>query len=198
MKMELEIRKEKETPLLSRKRVTAWASYQGSTPSRVKLRSEMAKELKVKPELVILRHIYTRYGEQRCKIIAHVYKDEKTMVQLEGEQLVKKHQAPEKPAKEEKAEEKPAEAAKEEKAEEKPAEAAKEEKAEEKPAEPAKEKKAEDKPAEAAKEEKAEEKPAEPAKEEKAEDKPAEPAKEEKAEAAKEDEPAEKSDKKAE
>ncbi len=183
--MEIEIVKEIETPLLSRKRVTAWATFQGPTPSRVQILKEAAKVLKTDEGLISIRHIYTRFGHERVKLIIHVYNDQNTMVMLEGKGLADKHkqkkqvdvktgagtEKKEAEFKEEKAEKKPK--AKEEKAEEKPE--AKEEKAEKKPE--AKEEK-EEKPE--TKEEKAEAK-AEGKKEAKPkEEYPAKPAEEKK------------------
>ncbi len=89
----IEIVKEKETPLLSRKRVTAWVLKEGPTPSRPTIRKELAKKLKVKPELVSIRHIYSRFGKQESKVIAHIYSDEATLLRLEGKGLVEKHKS---------------------------------------------------------------------------------------------------------
>jgi len=100
--MNIEIVKEKETPLLGRKRFTMWADYQGSTPSRVKFCNEIANKLKVSKDLVVIRHIYTRFGEQRSKLLIHIYDDEKTMIELEGKNLVEKHKVEEKKAEEKK------------------------------------------------------------------------------------------------
>ena len=176
--MEIEIVKEKETPLVSRKRVTAWINHTGRTPSRVEILDGLSKKLKVKKELISIRHIYTRFGEQRVKLIIHVYNDKESLVKLEGEGLVKKHQGEvkaeekAKPAEDKKEEaEAPAEAKSEEKTEEKPKEDKKEEaKPEEKTEEEVEEKsdkKSEDKKEEAKPEEKAEEKPKEAEKKEK-------------------------------
>ena len=104
--MNIDIVKEKETPLLGRKRFTMWADYQGSTPSRVKFCNEIANKLKVSKNLVVIRHIYTRFGEQRSKLLIHVYDDEKTMIELEGKNLIDKHKVEEKKT-EEKKKEKP-------------------------------------------------------------------------------------------
>ncbi len=107
--MELEILKQKETPLLSRKRVSVMVSFNGPTPSRAKLRKEIASKLKESPEMVILRHIYTRFGKQKAKVIAHIYSDKKVMLKLEGKKLVEKHQPKESEKKEDAAEQKVAE-----------------------------------------------------------------------------------------
>ncbi len=145
--MDIEITKEKDRPLFSRKRITAWVYAEGATPNRTEICLALAKKIGAKPELVSIRHIYSRFGQNDTKVIAHVYKDRKTMERLESEGLLKKHklaEAKEKPAEEAK-EEKPAEETKEEKTEKKetkdkePAEEAKEEK----PAEETKEEKTE-------------------------------------------------------
>ena len=158
MKMEIEIVKEKETPLVSRKRVTAWINHTGRTPSRVEILSGLSKKLKVDKELISIRHIYTRFGEQRVKLIIHVYNDKDSLVKLEGEGLVKKHQGEVKP--EVKSEAKPADDKKDE------AKAADDKKAEAKPEEKAEEKPVDDKKDEAKPEVKGKEKPAEAEKKE--------------------------------
>ncbi len=89
--MEVQIDKEKETPLLSRKRVTAWVYYDGSTPSRNETLKEFAKKMKVKPEKVVIKHMYTRFGQQYLKLIANVYNDTETLKKLESENLIEKH-----------------------------------------------------------------------------------------------------------
>lgn len=89
--MMLEISKERETPLLSRKRVTLSLQYEGPTPPRLELRKEVAKKLKADEKLVVLKHIYTRFGSQKAKIIANVYSDEKAMKNIEEKYLLEKH-----------------------------------------------------------------------------------------------------------
>ena len=89
--MELKSISEKETPLLSRKRVEFLASYKGSTPSRKQLISEVSKKLNIKEENMIIRHIYTKYCLQMSKIIVHIYKDRKTLETIEDKYIVKKH-----------------------------------------------------------------------------------------------------------
>lgn len=89
--MEIQIDKEKETPLLSRKRVTAWVYYEGSTPSRNETLKEFAKKIKVKPENIVIKHMYTRFGQSHLKLIANVYKDTETLKRLESANLIEKH-----------------------------------------------------------------------------------------------------------
>ncbi|MFC1730496.1 30S ribosomal protein S24e [candidate division KSB1 bacterium] len=130
--MKLEIKKERDTPLLSRKRVTLMAEYEGATPSRLDVKKEVAKKVSAKENLVIIKHIYTRFGSQKSKIIAHVYSDEAEMKKLENDSLLVKHS----PKKKKEGEGAEAEAKPEApKAEEKKEEPKPEEKKEEAPAE---------------------------------------------------------------
>ncbi|MBT4417443.1 hypothetical protein HOC80_05065 [archaeon] len=157
--MKVELLKEKETPLLKRKRANFMVDFAGATPSGVLLREFLGKQLKVDKNLIAIRHIYQRYGLPRAKVIVHVYKDFETLKKLE--QLSKKALEEYVPKEAPKAEEKPAEVKKEEapkaevKVEEKPVEVKKEEKGEAKAETP---KKTEEKPVEAKKDGKEESK----------------------------------------
>lgn len=127
--MEIEISKEKDTPLLSRKRVTAWAYYEGATPSRKVVLKEFAKKVKADPKNTVIKHIYTRFGQTDMKIIANVYNDRQTLERLESKNMIEKNKVEEeKPAE---TEEKPTEKT-EEAAEEKPTKEAKTEETTEK------------------------------------------------------------------
>jgi len=157
--MKLEILKERETPLLSRKRISLMAVYEGPTPSRMKFLTEVAKLVDADPSLIIIKHVYTRFGRQKAKIIAHVYTDAKEMAKLEDEYLLKKHVKKEEKKSEDKVADAAAKdtAAKVEATEAQTTEPKAEEKKEEKKEEPKEEKPAEEKKEEAPKEEKKEE-----------------------------------------
>lgn len=89
--MDLNILKERDTPLLSRKRYTFEMDFKGATPSRIEIRDAVAKKVKSEPELTIIKHVYTRYGVEKAKIIAHVYSNKEEMAKLEQKVLVDKH-----------------------------------------------------------------------------------------------------------
>lgn len=145
--MDLTKVKEKDYPLLSRKRVTFEGEVDKATPSRLELREYIAKKLKTSTDKVIIRHIYTRFGSTKVRVMAHVYDKKEDLDKTEDKATVLKNE----PKKEEPKEEKKGEAAP---AEQKPAEEkAEKSPAEEKPEEPPSEEKAEEKPAEEAKEE---------------------------------------------
>ena len=63
-----------EMPLLNRRRVALEVEHVTSaTPSKNDMRKKIADFLKVPEELVAIRHVYSRFGEGKSKIIAHVY-----------------------------------------------------------------------------------------------------------------------------
>ena len=93
--MNLSVIKEVNTPLLSRKRVTLEGESDGTTPSRIQLVQSVADKVKANKDLVVVKHIYTRYGSKEIKIIANVYKDKKDMQRIEEKYLLDKHKVKE-------------------------------------------------------------------------------------------------------
>ena len=82
--MNTEKLKETEMPLLARKRIRFELEHPNApTPTKAMLKEEIAKKYNTKPELVAIRHVYTRFGLQKAKIIANIYEDEKTLKYLE-------------------------------------------------------------------------------------------------------------------
>ncbi|MBW2992082.1 hypothetical protein KY345_02580 [Candidatus Woesearchaeota archaeon] len=130
--MKLNIKNQKENPVLKRTEIEAELVFTGPTPSKETVKNEIASQTKADAELVEVKEIKTDFGNQSGKALIYVYQDaesKKEMVklnkkQIEKEQKTKAEAAP----KEEKKEEAPAkEEAKAEKKEEKPAEEKKEE-----------------------------------------------------------------------
>ena len=100
--MDLKLLKERETPLLSRKRVTFEATFKGPTPTRDAIQEAVSKALKTDKELTIIKHIYTRYGLEKTKIIAHIYSKKEDMQRYEEKSVLKKHEKKEAPKEEKK------------------------------------------------------------------------------------------------
>jgi small subunit ribosomal protein S24e len=136
--MDVEILKERDTPLLSRTRYTFGLSFKGATPTRKQIRDAIATKVKSDPSLTVVKHVYTRYGVEKAKVIAHTYSKKEDMIRFEDKGLLEKHTEKKKEPKEEKKE---APAAPAEEKKEEPKEAPKEEKKEE----PKKEEKTEEK-----------------------------------------------------
>src|SRR3989344_1691283 len=87
----MQVLKENEMKLLSRKRVTLVMENKGATPSRAELIKEIAKKFKTKEDLVIIKHIYQQFGSNRTKLIVHLYEDKEKMKIFEHKDLLKKH-----------------------------------------------------------------------------------------------------------
>ncbi|MEK6835737.1 MAG: hypothetical protein AABX55_01825 [Nanoarchaeota archaeon] len=76
--------KEEEHKLLDRKRIIAEIMHEkNKTPTTQEVIKQLAENLKVNPELIKLRHIYTHFGASKSKIIAHVYNNLATLKALE-------------------------------------------------------------------------------------------------------------------
>jgi len=96
--MKIEVKDKREVPLLSRMRVSANITFDNETPSRDKIRKELAKILNLDENLTIIKHIYTRFGRKEAKVIANVYKTVEDAKRTEEEHVVRKHFKEEKKA----------------------------------------------------------------------------------------------------
>lgn len=101
----MEITEKKEHSLLSRTEIIAKDSYTGATPSRDSIKERLANTLKANKELIVIKHIYPKFGFGTAKIIAYLYSNKKDMERIEPEYAFKKGLPREK--KEEKKQDKP-------------------------------------------------------------------------------------------
>lgn len=76
MKMEIKITEKRENGLLNRTEVSGSVSFDGPTPSNTDLAAEIAKQLKTDVSLVVMKHIYIKFGHQAGEFFTLVYKDE--------------------------------------------------------------------------------------------------------------------------
>jgi ribosomal protein S24E len=118
--MKFTINEKKENILLGRQEVSGSVEFEAATPSNNEIAEKVATELKVKPELVVMKSIYNKFGLRNADFVAFVYKsaEEKSKAEMTTKHMKKQAEA-DKKAKEEanKAEE----AAKEAEAKEEPA-----------------------------------------------------------------------------
>ena len=77
--------------LLPRKEVRVAVSYDGATPNRKQLKKSVADKLKVKEDLVIVRHVYVRYGSKEADVVAFVYENDEALKALEYEKMIQKN-----------------------------------------------------------------------------------------------------------
>ena len=78
--MELITLKEKEMPLLGRKRIHFELDYdKTATPKKEDIVKLISEKTKVNQELIHINHIYPKFGEHKAKVIVHIYKDIKNL-----------------------------------------------------------------------------------------------------------------------
>ena len=113
--MELTVQDERDMTLMGRKDYTVRAHYEGATPPRAKLRDALAKQVKAKDDLVILRRIRPVFGDSASVIEASVYADQDSLEKYEPTYIRARHEkeapAEEPAAESEKSEESPEESA---------------------------------------------------------------------------------------
>ncbi|MEK6940350.1 MAG: hypothetical protein AABW49_00420 [Nanoarchaeota archaeon] len=82
--MSIKIIKERDLPLLSRKRITFVLDHPGmSTPKIEAISQEVATELKSTIDCIKIQHVYPQFGLQQSKIIAHVYSSAEALNKIE-------------------------------------------------------------------------------------------------------------------
>ena len=91
--MELVLQKEMDMPLLERKRFTFNLVFEGATPKKDDVKKQVASQLKVHDDIVVLKHVFQRYGSKTAKVIAHVYKSAEMLKKFEPKKKVKKQGA---------------------------------------------------------------------------------------------------------
>lgn len=80
----MKILNEKEMPLLARKRISFEIDHiEAATPSRTAIQAKIADHFKVNSEVVAIRHIYPKFGQNTSKVIAHIYKELEMLKLLE-------------------------------------------------------------------------------------------------------------------
>jgi ribosomal protein S24E len=159
--MKITIQEKKENPLLNRTELKGGIEFNDITPSNVKLAESLAKETKKDINLVVVKSIYTHFGQKLADFEAIVYdnKEAKDKIEMLTKHIKKKMEEDRKSAEEAKT---AAKEAAEKPAEEKKEETPVEETTESKDSEPAPEEQKKEEPAaEEAKEEPVKETPAE-------------------------------------
>ena len=73
-----------ETPLLARTSFQIIVEHLGKpTPSKVQIMKELTQELQTKENLLVIKKIETKFGQEKSKITAYVYKTEKDLQDIE-------------------------------------------------------------------------------------------------------------------
>ena len=96
--MKVEIVERKENPLLQRMEIKFRVDHSGqATPKRMDVRAQLAAQLSVPQELVMIEKIASTYGRQAASGIARVYSSRERLEQLEPKYLLKRYMKEVKP-----------------------------------------------------------------------------------------------------
>lgn len=89
----VEIINQKENKLLNRKEVEAYLEEKAPSLTRIELKNQLAKKLKVEENLIVIENIKTHYGKVGANVLAYVYADEVTLKKVTPEYLIKRNTA---------------------------------------------------------------------------------------------------------
>lgn len=81
----------KDKSALPRQEVQAVVTFESTTPSRQELIKDLSAKLKTKADLIIVKTIYTSYGNKEAVVVAYVYDDENSMKSIEYPKMVEKN-----------------------------------------------------------------------------------------------------------
>lgn len=88
----MEIVKNFDNKLLHRKEIVGTLANSGVTPSRIQVRKEIAKKLKVDDKLVVVNKISSSFGNSNVTIEAVVYEKKETLEKLTHAHIKKRNQ----------------------------------------------------------------------------------------------------------
>lgn len=89
--MKLAINHQEDMPHLDREELTATITYDGATPARATVRSELASEVKAKEANVLVRQVKPVYGEAKAHVRAVIYDDDADIANIEQRYMVERN-----------------------------------------------------------------------------------------------------------
>lgn len=96
--MKMEINEKKENPILGRTEIHFTVNHVGEvTPTKGAVSEELAKQLKVKKEVVMLNSIDSVYGSGISKGYAKVYTSKEAAIEFESAHILKRNGIEKKP-----------------------------------------------------------------------------------------------------
>ena len=88
---------ERDSQLLQRKRIAFEIPHENKpTPKKEEIKKQIASELNIDENLIVIKHIYTNYGEHKSKAIVNVYKDMNILKKLDAKKVKKVNENAEK------------------------------------------------------------------------------------------------------
>lgn len=84
----MKIEKEFTNPLLKRKEVVASLVCDGATITRAQAKEQLAKKIKAKEELIIVREIKSHFGKRDVEVYAYIYDSKEALEAITPKHLV--------------------------------------------------------------------------------------------------------------
>lgn len=81
--MKIEITEQTDKPLLARKEIEVKLTFKDKTPSNEDLKKGISDQLKADAELIVIKHIYTKFGKPEATALAYIYTSKKEMESIE-------------------------------------------------------------------------------------------------------------------
>lgn len=78
-KMEVKIKEKNENKMINRIEIKFEVYYEQAPPTRMQIRDEIAKQMSVNPNLVIIRKMNNVFGIRKNVGTAHIYPDDATL-----------------------------------------------------------------------------------------------------------------------
>jgi len=100
--MDINIKDQKENPLLNRTEIKFDCIYQGeATPKVLDVKNKLVAMLNAKKELLVVDQIKPSFGEGRANGYAKLYDSEESLADIETKHVIEKNKEPQKEAVEE-------------------------------------------------------------------------------------------------
>ena len=79
----MKLLQERRQPLLARKEVALEIEFDAVTPSNVEVAKKVAEKMKVTTEVVVVRNIYSEFGEKKAVVKAYIYESKEKRDDIE-------------------------------------------------------------------------------------------------------------------
>ncbi len=92
--MQIEVIKEENNELLTRKQLQLKIQHEATTPARLEVRDKVAADFKIAPERVIIDNMQTAFGKKETTAYVKIYESAEAARQIEQEHILKRNTAP--------------------------------------------------------------------------------------------------------
>ncbi len=92
--MQIEVIKEENNELLTRKQLQLKIQHEATTPARLEVRAKVAADFKIAPERVIIDNMQTAFGKKETTAYVKIYESAEAARQIEQEHILKRNTPP--------------------------------------------------------------------------------------------------------